>query len=163
MASPTRYVIEIQFSGGEPSEGSQKPGVSSAPTSAGSNASGKSNKNYGKKIAVAGYGIASQVAQKVVASYVNTVELRTGQQLYQERLQFVSGIASRVGSMAIAGAVFGGAGGALAGAAIGLAMQGVDYLVEEVRLDRAKQVERIGLDRAAIRAGAGGNRGGKDY
>lgn len=165
MPYPTRYVIEVRLSGQEASNGNAGSNTNSAGGNDGANASGRTNNIKGKAIAVAAYGYAKRAVDKGVSHYINTVELRTGQQLYQERMQFALNVGQKlwsIGEAAAIGGMTGGPVGAVAGAAIGAATMvissAIDYQLENSRLETARRVEQIGLSGAAVRAGCGGNR-----
>lgn len=165
MASPTRYVIEVRLTGQEASGNNAGPNPTSAGGNDGANASGRTNNIKGKAIAVAAYSYAKRAVDKGVSHYVNTVELRTGQQLYQERMQFAVNTGQKlwsIGEAAVLGFMTGGPAGAVAGAAIGAATMvissAIDYELENSRLKTARRVEQVGLSGAAVRAGCGGNR-----
>ena len=174
MPGPTRYVIEVRLAGGGDDGNAQGSQVQSATGGSGANAAGKGNKKTATAVGVAAaYGITKRLVDKGVAHYVNTIELRTGQQLYQERMQFFTNAAQRIwsiGEAAAIGAMAGGPVGAVVGAATSALSQisqifnaALDYSFEQDRLNMARQVEQIGLTQAAIRAGAAGSRGGKTY
>lgn len=169
MADVT-YVISIRDdtggkggssgSGGSGGMAKQNGGV--APTSTGENASGF---NISKKQAI-GLGVvaAKKIANRVATTLINQVGVRTGNTTLQEKIAYTESCIERglaIGTAIIGGAIAGNPLVVLAG--VGAAVSwGVDISVarEQIRLERA--VENIGISQANIRAGAGGDRSGRN-
>lgn len=116
---------------------------------------------------IAGYAsinYAMSVVDKLATSEINTVELRTGHQELQQRMQFAYGIAKQgvgIVSGAIAGAGVGGAVGALVGAVVGVADTLIGVGIKQNQLNVQRSVENQELYFNRIRAGAGQDRTGK--
>ena len=141
-----------------------------APTSAPTNnpkssGGGSSFKSVAKKM-VAAYGIAKSFADTTITHRINTVSLRTGNEELQQRYQFAYDIGKRalgiVESIAM-GAMFGGAAGALIGAATSVAMTGVQIAQRAEEINLSRTAENISIDMANIRAGSMNDRQGRNY
>ena len=169
MASPQRYVIEFHLVHSSQNE-KQGGAVDSAATASGENSAGKMNRkkaknpetsNNNKAIAVAAYGYAKKAAGTIVASYVDTVELRTGQSQYQKKLQVASSLTSQIwgfGESIALGAATGGPVGAVIAGSLSVASYAINRTKEEMRLSMEESLESVSLSQARIRAGAGGSR-----
>lgn len=96
----------------------------------------------------------------VVTTWINTVELRTGNSTLQQQMQWKYSTAKQLGGAAISIA----AGIATGNPAliIGGVMAGVNYAkniaISQYEINLQRQVENIGIGLANIRAGSGGDR-----
>ncbi len=117
-----------------------------------------------KKIAKLSYVAARQIGNRVATTYINKVGLRTGNTTLQERMSYDLSVAKRalnIGTAVIMGAVTGNPLAIAAG--IGSAVSwGVDIAVAQDQLNLQRAVENIGISQANIRAGAGGDRIGRN-
>lgn len=110
------------------------------------------------------YGTLKTVVNKIATPYINTIALRTGYEEKQQEAQFIQRVASQSVDTAFSiamGVKFGGAYGAIAGAALSLGNQLYNYAVrqQEVAIQRDNENNQIFLNQ--IRMGAGANREGK--
>jgi hypothetical protein len=118
-----------------------------------------------RKAAIASYGIAKQIINSVYTHQVNTTELRTGNSEYQQRLQFHKDLMDRafnLGESLVAGFMLGGGVGALIGAATSVTMMGVQIAQKADRIATQQSVENISIGLADVRAGAMGDRQGRN-
>lgn len=107
---------------------------------------------------------AVSVADRVLSAQINTVELRTGHQELQQRMQFAYGVAKQgvgIVSGAIAGGTMGGAIGAVIGAVVGVADTMINMGIKSSQINMRKEIENQELYFNRIRAGAGQDRTGK--
>lgn len=146
------------------SEGSKSP---TAPQDTPQKPKGTNNDGISpRKAAMASYGIAKQVINSVYTHQVNTTELRTGNSEYQQRLQFHKEIMDRafgIGESIAMGAILGGGvPGALIGAATSVTMMGVQIAQKADRIATQQSVENISIGLADVRAGAMGDRQGRN-
>lgn len=169
------YTIKIVADESVQTEAPSKMAPDTATTSFGDNLSESGGKQSPKEVTekkkaprmlIAGYHFAKRAGDMVLSHIVGTVQLRTGQIMLQERAQFAYNAAKGAFDIvegAIAGAVTTGSPyGALAGAAISGVFKVVNLGLEQSRLNMSRTVETVGLRQAHIRAGAGGNRIGRN-
>ena len=119
-----------------------------------------------RRAAIASYGIAKQVANTLYTHHVNTVELRTGNSEYQQRLQFHKDIMDRsvniLESIAAGAIIGGGVPGALIGAATSISMMGIQVAQNSDRIITQQSLENISIGLANVRAGAMEDRQGRN-
>ncbi len=109
-------------------------------------------------------GYARNIVNRVWQSNINTVPLRTGHEELQQRQQLIYNVANRGISIATSialGAKAGGPWGAVAGAVIGIGMQGVDIAIKQSEINVAREQENMSIFLNQIRMGAGGSRIGR--
>ena len=137
----------------------------SAPTTNPKNSSNPSFKPVVKK-AVAAYGIAKSFADTVATHQHNMISLRTGQEEYQQKVQFTYGhvkaMAGFIENVAV-GFMLGNGVGAVVAAATSATMLGVQYLQKAEELSISRTVENVSIDMANIRAGSMNDRQGRNY
>lgn len=156
------YIITIRDS----TSGSAK----TKPKSTASTANGSSVKNNGAEsggnkrgMGLAAYHYAKQAVNTVLTAEVNRVELRTGHQRLQERINFGYSTVKSVfdiGESLFIGAMFGGVAGAAISATATVATKLFGIAMAQQDLNIRREVESIGIRFANIRAGAGGDRTG---
>ena len=166
MADEVQYVITIRSdgksSGGKSGAGSSGSSGGVAKTTKGESAAKEAYEDI--RGAYKGAAMASAaitvITNRIATAYVNTVELRTGNSVLQQRMAY--NISCQKRAVAIGASIIGGfaTGNVLAIAAgVGSAISwGVDYSVEAARLNLQRRVEDIGIGMANRRAGAGGDR-----
>lgn len=164
MPNITYEIIIRSEDGGGSGTGGGKgtPGKSVAKTPKGDDASGFPIS--GKKLAAMGYVAAKRIGNRVATTYISRVGLRTGNATLQERMSYDLGVANRaigIGTAIIGGAISGNPLAVVAG--IGSAVSwGIDIAVAQEQLNLQRAVENIGISQANIRAGAGGDRIGRN-
>lgn len=163
------YVITIRD---DTSGTGSPPGVAStdntgvASASNGESASPKSSGFHISKKAGVMMGVAAvkKVGNRVATTYISQVGVRTGNVTLQEKLAYDKGVAMRwigIGTAVILGAATGNPLAIAAG--VGSAISwGVDIAVAQEQLNLERAVENIGIQQANIRAGAGGDRSGRN-
>ena len=122
----------------------------------------QSLEKYGKPMAMIGY--AKSLAERFGGSYVNTVTLRTGYEEKQQREQMYLSLASRGANILMsigAGAMIGNVPGAIAGAVIGIANEGINMAIRQNEINMARQQESTAIFLNQIRMGAGNRREGR--
>lgn len=170
MARTQEYIITIRTEATSETQ-SSKAAPPSATTQNGSKITQSSSKSAGQNltkgiIRSAAYGYAKKALGVAAEATVGTIQLRTGQKQYQERQQAIySYVQSGIGiaeSMAMGFAVGNLPGAVISGVASSL-FKVVNIGIESRQLGLSKTVDDIGKEQAAIRAGAGGGRMGKNY
>lgn len=156
------YEIIIKNETGGSGSGDKSGSKAVAKTTDGKDASGFS---ISKKQAASMAMVAVQkIGNRVATTYINKVGMRTGRTSLQERMAYDLGVANRlvgIGTAVIMGAVSGNPLAVAAG--IGAAVSwGVDVAVAQDQLNAQRAVEQIGISQANIRAGAGGDRAGRN-
>lgn len=111
---------------------------------------------------VASVGFAMQAADMMVTHQINTIEARTGNSRLQQQCNFAYSTAKSLIGATVSGAMMGGVPGALIGLSSAIIMQGVQVAMAQQQINIARSVEDVSLSMARIRAGASGNRTGKD-
>lgn len=113
---------------------------------------------------VVAYTGAKQIANSLISYDISTVNLRSGQAEYQQKLQFIysesSKALSSLGSIGM-GAVLGGPAGAAvaaAGVALSYIMKFIGWGQNAARLQTEQNLENVSLGFASIRAGITGRR-----
>lgn len=103
---------------------------------------------------------AYHVIDTLVTAEINRVELRTGLSTLQQQIQWKKQTGVRIGGslLAIAGGIATQNYIAAVGGVISLVNMGINYAVAEEDLNIKRQVERISIGQANIRAGALGGR-----
>lgn len=171
MPRKVEYVIRI-LADEAAIEEDKKEAPEAAKTAAGESVSGKGGKKkrekgtFEKILKCAAFGYAKQIVSTVAQNEINLISLRTGNQQYQERVQFVKNVSSKlfdIGTNIALGAATGGLPGAIVGAAVGTVTTAINVAYEYRALDLSRQIENIGLEQARIRAGTGGSRIGRNY
>lgn len=122
----------------------------------------ESLEKYVKPMAMIGY--AKSLAERLGGSYVNTVTLRTGYEEKQQRAQMYLSLASRGANILMsigAGAMVGNVPGAIAGAVIGIANEGINMAIRQNEINIARQQESTTIFLNQIRMGAGSRREGR--
>lgn len=164
MASNNEYKLTIELT----STGADAQGGTTTPTAengGGDKPSAKDDQQTGGKQAIAVYHYAKNLTQKYASHRINTITLRTGFEEQQARAQLVYNLGTRVFNVAesaiIGGITTGNPVGAVVGAAIGLATEGIDMAFTAQELQYAKEVEATQIYLNSIRMGAGANRGGR--
>ena len=114
---------------------------------------------------IAAYGIAKNMAFKMIDAEVNRVQLKTGSTQLQEKANWYTSLAKRgftlIESIAT-GAVFGGGAGAIVGAGVNIAMQAID-IGNTLTNNRIEQgVENVSIQLNNIRIGSNGARNAKE-
>ena len=164
MASNNEYklVIELTSTGTEAQGGTTTP---TAENGGGATPSAKVEQQTGVKQAIAVYHYAKNLATKYASHQINTITLRTGFEEQQARAQLVYNLGTRVFNVAesaiIGGITTGHYAGAIVGAAVGLATEGLDMAFAAQELQYAKEVEATQIYLNSIRMVAGANRGGR--
>jgi hypothetical protein len=108
---------------------------------------------------------AISVGDKLTMSTINTVELRTGHQELQQKMQFAYGTAKqgvKIVSNAVAGGLASGSWvGAVVGAVLGVADSVINLAIKQNEINMRREVEGQTLYLNRIRAGASQDRTGK--
>ena len=111
-----------------------------------------------------GVAAVKKVGNRVATTYISQIGVRTGNVTLQEKLAYDKGVAMRaigIGTTLIVGAATGNPLAIAAG--VGSAISwGVDIAVAQEQLNLERAVENIGIQQANIRAGAGGDRSGRN-
>lgn len=158
------YVITIKneaSGGGTAPSGSAKRGV--AKTTQGDSASGfQLNK---KQAAMMGVAAVRQIGNRVASVYIdNHVGLAEGHTTLQAKLNYNKQVANRlinIGLPLVVGVATGNPMAVIA--AVGSAISwGVDVAVAQDRINIQRSVENVGIGMANVRAGAGGDRSGRN-
>ena len=158
---PNEYVITFINETGSGTEEKNKAVASNQSNDGTTNNKEKRIKQLG---GVAMYGYAKRITNKAIGSYINTVSLRTGHEELQQELQLIHNVANRglsIVESVVMGAKVGGGWGALAGAVIGLGMQGVDIAMRSNEINISRQQENMSLFLNQIRIGSSGGRTGR--
>ena len=170
MADVT-YVISIRDDtsgkGSTPGVASNDSNTGVAPTTSGESASPKSSGfNISKKAGVMmGVAAVKKVGNRVATTYISNIGVRTGNVTLQEKLAYDKGVANRLINMGTAVILGFATGHPITGtmAAVGSALSwGVDIAVAQEQINLERAVEHIGIQQANIRAGAGGDRSGRN-
>ena len=162
MANVTYEIILKNETGGGGSSSKKSGSKSIAKTPKGDDASGF--KIDGKKAGMLGYVAVRRIGNRVGTTLINRVGITTGNTTLQERLAYDFSILNRtinIGTAVITGAVTGNPLAIAAG--IGMAVSwAVDIAVAKDQLNIQRTVENISISQANIRAGAGGDRAGRN-
>lgn len=155
------YIITIKSDG----DGSSHPSPHIAPSASGGSGSSMTSdsstafSSFGKTVArMAPVAFALKMADLQITTHINRVDIRTGNALLQEKMQYQYEATKSLAMSTIAGFMAGGP----VGAAVGLAANVLNRVIsneiqeETLRLNRA--VDGIGIAQAMVRAGAYGNR-----
>ena len=112
----------------------------------------------------ASFSYAESVVDRVISIDLNTVELRTGHQELQQRMQYKYGVIKQGFDIArnafAAGSIFGGAGIVL-GAVVGIADSLINVGIKQSEINMRREIENTSIYFNRIRAGAGQDRTGK--
>lgn len=156
------YEIIIKNETGGSGSGDKSGSKAVAKTPKGDDASGFNLD--AKTIGRLAYVGARRIVNRTFTTYVNKVGMRTGRTSLQERMAYDLSIANRalnIGTAVIMGAVHGNPLAVAAG--VGMAVSwAVDIAVAQDQLNVQRAVEQIGISQANIRAGAGGDRAGRN-
>ena len=173
MADAVTYVIHIKGDGAGGRASASSNGI--APSTNGqsvtsSQISGKSTstpisgKGIGSNILAISKGAVLAAANKGITTYINRVSLQSGNNALQERMAYTYSAAQR--AICIGGALVGGiaTGNPLAviGAAASAVSWGIDIGIQAENINLQREVESISIRQANIRAGAGGDRIGRN-
>lgn len=156
-----RIIITDESGGGKASTTATTPsGDESKPT-------GRRQKTPFEKVVkkYASIGMARNVVNTLARNEINRVELRTGSQALQDRISFAYDTVNSLADSAMtiaAGASMGGVVGAGAAAVYTVATKTVSLLNASTNQKISRSIESIGINQTNIRAGANGNRGGRD-
>ena len=152
-----RVLIEAEGGGSE----SQKP-RSTAQTDGGNvKTERKEGKAIVSKMAVAGFALG--VVDTVASRYTQTVDIRTGNTTYQQKVNFVQSSAKKLASFGLSvamGSAIAGLPGAIVGGVMNATMTALNYSNEINRFNIQRELEAYSISAQNIRAGALGNRGG---
>ena len=112
---------------------------------------------------IASFGYAVSVVDSYVSMALNTVDLRTGNSTFQQKVNFYHQSTRKAldiaANVVTAGSLFGAAGAVVAG--LGLSVTGIVDMANNVNTySMEKQLESYALEMTNIRAGTLGNRGG---
>lgn len=117
----------------------------------------------------AGYHYAKSAVTTAISFQNNTVALRTGNEKQQENIQQAYSVGMKlwgIAESAFAGLMLGGPAGAAVGAGIAavgtVVSTGVQMALQGAQIGLERQLESIGIQQANIRAGAGGDRIGRN-
>jgi ABC-type histidine transport system ATPase subunit len=122
----------------------------------------ESLEKYAKPMAMIGY--AKNLAERFGGAYVNTVTLRTGYEEKQQREQMYLNLASRGANILMsigAGAMVGNVPGAIAGAVMSIASEGINMAIRQNEINMARQQESTAIFLNQVRMGAGNRREGR--
>lgn len=160
MPNVTYEIILKNETGG--GGGSEKGSKSVAKTPKGDDASGfPISKKQAKGMAMVAV---RKIGNRLATTYINKVGMRTGRTTLQEEFAYDLGVANRL--LSIGGAIVAGVAtqNYLAVAAgVGAAISwGVDIAVAQDQINLRRAVDNISINQANIRAGAGGDRVGRN-
>ena len=160
------YVIRVISEGGE-GEGEQGE-ASGKGDSAGGNKKKKKKRTFDDYSAYEKYkyitqlapvGYAMKMASTVVSNEINRVELRTGNAVLQQKIEFAKSNVMRAGALALS--VASGNPLLMVGAVVSTVDQIADIQRRQTSINLERQLESVGIGMANIRAGAYGSRGGR--
>lgn len=154
------YSIRIFLSNllgkGSPDTPNNEPPVSPKPDGESMSGGGASLPSALKWTAMLGY--AERYAKMSISNEISTIQLRTGNQKLQQKIQFGYEIGGRVfdvAKSAIIGTVMGGGVGTLVGTAVGATVSATTRLMQIQQANRVIQLERtienIGIEQSALR------------
>ena len=170
--SAITYVISIKLDGAEGTAQSSNNGV--APSVNGQSVSGVGGAGKSESAELKGFfksapvqmakGAILAAAHKGISTYINRVSLRTGNEALQERLSFAYSTAQR--AFAIGASFVGGlaTGNPLAviGSTAAAMSWAYDIKIQAENIQIQRELEGISIRQANIRAGAGGDRAGRN-
>lgn len=117
-----------------------------------------------KRGAALGVAFVAKIADTLTTTYINRVDIRTGNTTLAQRLSFKYSEAKR--GIAIGAALIGGiATGnpvAVIGAATAVISRGIDIAIASENIQLQRDLENISIQQANIRAGSGGGRAGRN-
>ncbi len=160
MADKVSYVITIKNETGGGSSGRGTGAV--AQTKSGEDAGGLSKGV--KRGAAMGVAVATKLADTAVTTYINRVDIRTGNTTLAQRLSFKYSEAKRGIAMgaALIGGIATGNPVAVIGAATAVISRGIDIAIASENIQLQRDLENISIQQANIRAGSGGGRAGRN-
>ena len=160
MADKVSYVITIKNESGGGSSGRGSGAV--AQTKSGEDAGGLSKGV--KRGAAMGVAVAAKLADTAVTTYINRVDIQTGNTTVSQKLAFQYSEAKRglaIGA-ALVGGIITGNPIAIVGAATAVVSRGIEISIAQENILLQRNLENISIQQANIRAGAGGDRTGRN-
>lgn len=161
MIESNEYVISIHADGAALEKLESIDAEATAPEAVAQTNNGQSvqshkisKKELNKKLAPLAF--AYTAAKTIVNVSSNRVALRTGHQSYQEKIQYCVSVAEQaidIGASIAFGAITGGVGGAVIGAATAVTKQAINAMIAAQELAIKRSVEGIGIRQANVRAG----------
>ena len=151
------YVITIKSdSDGGDADGGEKKRIARKSDGEGGGGFVDFVKNHKKQvIRFAATNFALKYADLAITTHINRVELRTGNALLQEKMNYNYNIAKNVAlsGAAIAYGAFSGNPLAVIGGVMSIANIGIQQAIAQENINISRAVESIGLEQARIRAG----------
>lgn len=160
------YTIYIRdYRGGEGSRQRSTATTATGETVGGNTDRRKETKSTEEKVMLAAFHYAKQYARMAANYEISMIETRTGNAKMQQNVQFGYDILSKtlsIGESVAAGFLVTGGNpvGAVVGATLAIANQGIQLAMASEKMAAAQSLESITLAQNAIRIGASGNRTG---